>query len=77
MVVYSFDDLFFSIDFIGFFHWMAHSVGPPPPLSPWFTTLHLWSTLGPYEDLFQCTHGGERMTSHDVVQDNFCVYHKG
>ncbi len=42
--------LLFFIDFKGFFHYVAHSVGSPSSLSPWFIILHLWSTFGPYGD---------------------------
>lgn len=40
----------FLIDFKGLFHYVAHLVGPPSSLSPWFIILHLWSTFGPSRD---------------------------
>ncbi len=49
-VVYSPNDLFFPIGFKHFFHYIGHLVGPPPSHNPWFITLHLWQTFGPYED---------------------------
>ncbi len=49
-VVYSPNDFFFPIGFKHFFHYIVHLVGPPPSLSPWFITLHLWPTFGPYEE---------------------------
>jgi hypothetical protein len=56
----------FLIDFKGFFHYVAHSIGPPSSLSPWFIILHLWSTFRPYGH--PPSHGRERTTSHDVMQ---------
>jgi hypothetical protein len=49
IVVYPPNNLL-KIDFKCFFHCVAHLVGPPPSLSPWLVTLHLWSTFGPYGD---------------------------
>jgi hypothetical protein len=58
--------LFFLSDFKGFFHYVTHSIGPPSSLSPWFIILHLWSTFGPFGH--PPSRGGERTTSHDVMQ---------
>lgn len=43
-----------------------------PSLNPWFVTLHLQSTFGPYGDpSFLLHHGEKMMISHDVVWDAF------
>jgi len=48
--------ILFFIDFKIFVHCIAHLVGPIPPLSPWFVTLHLWSTFEPYGDPLSLLH---------------------
>jgi hypothetical protein len=50
MVVCLSSDPFFEIGSKDFFHCIAHLVWPPPSFSPWFFTLHLWSTVGHYTD---------------------------
>jgi len=69
---------FFPIGFKHFFHYIVHSIGPPPSFSPWLVTLHLWPTFKPYGDPYSllCRWWGE---------DNFpwccvgclCMYHEG
>jgi hypothetical protein len=68
MVLYLPNDPFFFIDFKTSFHCVTHLVGPPPPISTWFVILQLY-IIGIH--FFHCTHGGERMVSHDVVWDAF------
>jgi len=69
MIVCLPSDPFLKFDFKGFFHYVAHSIVLLPSFSPWFITLHLWSTFGPYKDppSLLCPW----ITSHDVVQDAF------
>jgi hypothetical protein len=51
---------------------IADYIRPPPFSSSWFDTLYLWPVVRPMGiHLFCYTHGGERATSHDVVQDVF------
>jgi hypothetical protein len=51
----------FSIDFRGFFHYVTHSIGPPPFLKPRFVTLHLCQPLEPMGiHRLCCAHGGKK-----------------
>jgi len=69
VIVCLLNDHFLKFDFKGFFHYITHSIGPLPSLGPWFVTLHLWSTFGPYRDppSLLCPW----MASHDAMQDDF------
>jgi hypothetical protein len=61
--------LFFLVGFRHFLHYIAHLVGPSPSFNPWFVTLHLCPTFGPYGD-------STFHYAHDVVSDAFAFIAK-
>jgi hypothetical protein len=61
-----------------FFHYIVHSIGPPPSFNPCLITLHLWPTFEPSGDPYSllCRWWGENNFPWCCV-GCLCMYHEG